>query len=53
MFRDLSVLFLTYWRNQMDRSNDIKEWYSHENGLEYKKEDLDELSQLLINEIQD
>lgn len=37
----------------MDRSNDIKEWYSHENGLEYKKEDLDELSQLLINEIQD
>lgn len=33
--------------------NAIKEWYSEEKGLEYKKEDLDELSQLLINEIQD
>ncbi len=31
----------------------IKEWYSKEKGLEYKKEDLDELRQLLINEIQD
>jgi hypothetical protein len=33
--------------------NAIKEWYLEEKGLEYKKEDLDELRQLLINEIQD
>lgn len=33
--------------------NAIKEWYSKEKDLEYKKEDLDELKQLLINEIQD
>lgn len=33
--------------------NAIKEWYSEEKGLEYKKEDLDELRQLLINGIQD
>lgn len=33
--------------------NAIKEWYSGEKSLEYKKEDLDELRQLLINEIQD
>lgn len=34
-------------------TNAIKEWYSEEKGLEYKKEDLDELRQLLINGIQD
>lgn len=33
--------------------NAIKGWYSEEKGLEYKKEDLDELRQLLINKIQD
>lgn len=33
--------------------NAIKEWYSGENCLEYKEEDLNELKQLLINEIQD
>lgn len=33
--------------------NAIKEWYSGEKGLEYKKEDLEEFGQLLINEIRD
>ncbi len=33
--------------------NAINEWYSGVQGLEYKKEDLIELKQLLINEIQD
>lgn len=32
--------------------NAINEWYLGEKGLEYIKEDLDELKQLLINEIQ-
>lgn len=32
--------------------NAIKEWYSGEKGLEYKKEDLDELKELLISGIQ-
>jgi len=33
--------------------NAINEWYLGETGIEYKKEDLDELKQLLVSEIQD
>ncbi len=32
--------------------NAIKEWYSLEKGLEYNREDIEELRQFLINEIQ-
>lgn len=32
--------------------NAIREWYFGEKGLAYKKEDLDELKQFLIDKIQ-